>query len=274
VSTTTALSNPTLIELAVEDIFEGIQRKVRNARIHMPKDGAPADWHVLDLHSTVLDDRRLLESGLQVRRKTGNSMGTLNTVLAVAARSALAGNRATWGRNEAFAGWSVEDLVQELYSTLAHNADAVEVLAEYDGSALKNKSRQLSLDKLKLERKKGFVLSLDTSYRAFELPAASLLPEPLSESDLQVQAALAELPEDIREAVTRYSANGENQQDIADDLGVDKGTVSRRASAGRAALKIRLSDLVEAPAPQCVSSNHRATPIDFPEWVKVLGPSR
>ncbi len=83
------------------------------------------------------------------------------------------------------------------------------------------------------------------------LPTAPRNPEDAthgSEIQGQVQAALLELPEELRAAVVLYDIEGQSYKEIAEILEIPEGTVKSRIHRARHGLRERLQPLVTSPS--------------------------
>ena len=81
------------------------------------------------------------------------------------------------------------------------------------------------------------------------LPASPRDPEGAASSaeiQARVQAALLELPDDLRVAVVLYDLEGQSYRDIAETLGIPEGTVKSRIHRARGALRGLLGELVRS----------------------------
>jgi RNA polymerase sigma-70 factor (ECF subfamily) len=92
------------------------------------------------------------------------------------------------------------------------------------------------------------VSELKVSQQAgFDLPPAPRDPEDAaagSEAQQRVQAALLELPEDLRVAILLYDIEGQSYQEVARALGIPEGTVKSRIHRARNALRDLLRSYV------------------------------
>ena len=82
-----------------------------------------------------------------------------------------------------------------------------------------------------------------------DLPAAPRDPEDAAsggEVQQRVQAALGELPADLRLAIVLYDIEGQSYSDIAQALRIPEGTVKSRIHRARTALRERLRSLAQA----------------------------
>ncbi len=87
----------------------------------------------------------------------------------------------------------------------------------------------------------------------FDLPVTPRDPESAasgSQIQVRVQAALLELPPDLRMAIVLCDIEGQSYSDIADVLRIPEGTVKSRIHRARHALRERLQALVRAGADQ------------------------
>ena len=85
----------------------------------------------------------------------------------------------------------------------------------------------------------------------FDLPVTPRDPESAasgSQIQARVQAALLELPPDLRMAIVLCDIEGQSYSDIADVLRIPEGTVKSRIHRARHALRERLQALVRAEA--------------------------
>ena len=74
------------------------------------------------------------------------------------------------------------------------------------------------------------------------------------ETALEIEAALAALPEEQRAALVLVDVHGMPVEDVAAVLGVPVGTVKSRCSRGRARLALQLGHLRNRPLPPAVPS--------------------
>jgi len=82
-----------------------------------------------------------------------------------------------------------------------------------------------------------------------DLPSSPRDPEGAAsgaEVQVRVQAALLELPDDLRLAVVLYDLEGQSYRDIAEALGIPEGTVKSRIHRARGALRGLLAELVRS----------------------------
>jgi len=82
-----------------------------------------------------------------------------------------------------------------------------------------------------------------------DLPVAPRNPEDAAsggEVQVQVQAALQELPPDLRMAIVLYDIEGQSYSDIAHALRIPEGTVKSRIHRARTALRDRLRPVARA----------------------------
>jgi RNA polymerase sigma-70 factor (ECF subfamily) len=82
-----------------------------------------------------------------------------------------------------------------------------------------------------------------------DLPSSPRDPEGAAsgaEVQARVQAALLELPDDLRLAVVLYDLEGQSYRDIAEALGIPEGTVKSRIHRARGALRGLLAELVRS----------------------------
>jgi RNA polymerase sigma-70 factor (ECF subfamily) len=79
------------------------------------------------------------------------------------------------------------------------------------------------------------------------------------ETALDVEAALATLPDDQRVALVLVDVQGLPVDDVASLLGVPAGTVKSRCSRGRARLAVQLGHLRNRPVPPAVPPSGSAT---------------
>lgn len=82
-----------------------------------------------------------------------------------------------------------------------------------------------------------------------DLPVAPRDPEDAAsggEIQLRVQAALQQLPPDLRMAIVLYDIEGQSYADIAHSLRIPEGTVKSRIHRARTALRDRLRPLARA----------------------------
>ncbi len=87
----------------------------------------------------------------------------------------------------------------------------------------------------------------------FDLPVTPRDPESAasgSQIQVRVQAALLELPPDLRMAIVLCDIEGQSYSDIADVLRIPEGTVKSRIHRARHAMRERLQALVRAGADQ------------------------
>ena len=148
-----------------------------------------------------------------------------------------------------------EEIAQECFLELARNAADVHTsLAGWLRSAAT--SRSLNAIRSRSRRK--------IREREFGQEAdATVPPFDLAGSDLHrlIQAALRELPEDLRLPMMMHYVDGQSQRDVAAELGVNQSTISRRMQDALRQLRERLTQAgyaATAPAMMVLMQEHAA----------------
>ncbi|MDD4772433.1 MAG: RNA polymerase sigma factor [Eubacteriales bacterium] len=120
-----------------------------------------------------------------------------------------------------------QDLTQEVFLAAMDYQKSISNIKSWLSAVLNNKYNDMLRKKYKLP-----TISID------------LVPEPSDESQnddrpdaAQVRREIAYLSERYREVIVRHYFHGEKIQDIADDLGVPKGTILSRLASGRAQMR-------------------------------------
>ena len=115
-----------------------------------------------------------------------------------------------------------EEVAQECFFELARNAGSVHTSL---GGWLHQTATSRSLNVLRSRARRK------VRERAFGLEVESVSPEiDPTVPDLQrlIQGALTELPDDLRVPVVMHYVDGRSQRDVAEQLGVNQSTISRR----------------------------------------------
>jgi RNA polymerase sigma factor (sigma-70 family) len=145
-------------------------------------------------------------------------------------------------------GEDAEDAVQDAFLR------AYQAFASYQGGSekawLMTIVRNVCLTRLKRRVQPGKVVMLDEAMEEVEQPSADIVPASLNsrpDAELvakieraRVQAALRQLPQNLREALVLREFEDLSYQEISEVVGVPVGTVMSRLSRARAQLKALL----------------------------------
>jgi RNA polymerase sigma-70 factor (ECF subfamily) len=149
-----------------------------------------------------------------------------------------------------------EDLTQDIFLKIFKALHTFDRRANFQ-TWLISISRNLCIDHYRSVRKERETMARDVD--ASNLMPVSKERSPHShveQADLkrQIQAALAELPAALREAVVKRDLQEFSYQEIADQLGLPEGTVKSRINRGRLELARQLRRLqAKGPSPGPVS---------------------
>lgn len=126
-----------------------------------------------------------------------------------------------------------EDVAQETFLELARNSHAV---TESVGAWLHRVAWRRACNAVRDE----------ATRRRYESAAAEILHEPAEvtweELEPQIDEALDQLPDKLREPLVEHFLEGRTQQEVAARLGVSQSTVSRALDSGVAELRLRLKN--------------------------------
>ncbi|MCX6995991.1 MAG: sigma-70 family RNA polymerase sigma factor [Kiritimatiellaeota bacterium] len=124
-----------------------------------------------------------------------------------------------------------EDVSQECFRELAQKADSVKSsLAGWLHAAATNRSKDAI---------RAAIRRREREQQAVHGPSSTGEPT-WEEVATLVDAALEELPDDLRAPLILHFLQGRNQSQVAEALGIDQSTVSRRLEAGVKVLRDRL----------------------------------
>lgn len=149
-----------------------------------------------------------------------------------------------------------EDLTQDIFLKIFKALHTFDRRANFQ-TWLISISRNLCIDHYRSVRKERETMARDVD--ASNLMPVSKERSPhghVEQADLkrQIQAALAELPAALREAVVKRDLQEFSYQEIADQLGLPEGTVKSRINRGRLELARQLRRLqAKGPSPGPVS---------------------
>jgi len=143
-----------------------------------------------------------------------------------------------------------EDVAQEAFLSLHRHGHRFRREARFSTFVYRVAANAALNRRRTLGRNRNRVNELKVSQQAgFDLPAAPRDPEDAaggSEARARVQAALLELPEDLRVAILLYDIEGQSYQEVARALGIPEGTVKSRIHRARGALRDRLQSYMDA----------------------------
>jgi RNA polymerase sigma-70 factor (ECF subfamily) len=139
-----------------------------------------------------------------------------------------------------------EDIVEETFWQAWRNAARFDTARGNVGTWLLTICRSRALDRIRARRRKREDTTLDdeAQYESPQPdPAAAMV---ISETGRIVRAALAELPDEQRQAVELAYFRGLSQSEIAEKTGQPLGTVKTRVRLAMAKLREKLGSLQEA----------------------------
>jgi len=141
-----------------------------------------------------------------------------------------------------------EDVAQEAFLSLHRHGHRFRREARFSTFVYRVAANAALNRRRALGRNRNRVKELKVSQQAgFDLPPAPRDPEDAaagSEAQQRVQAALLELPEDLRVAILLYDIEGQSYQEVARVLGIPEGTVKSRIHRARNALRDLLRSYV------------------------------
>lgn len=139
------------------------------------------------------------------------------------------------------------DVAQEAFLSLHRHGHSFRREARFSTFVFRVAANAALNRRRSLGRKRARDRELIEQHEAgIDRPSAPRSPEAaLASSEIQqsVQAALLELPPDLRAAVILYDIEGHSYGEIAETLQVPEGTVKSRIHRARQALRQRLGDL-------------------------------
>jgi len=143
-----------------------------------------------------------------------------------------------------------EDVAQEAFLSLHRHGHRFRREARFSTFVYRVAANAALNRRRTLGRSRNRVNELKNQQQAgFDLPPAPRNPEDAaagSETQVQVQAALLELPKDLRVAVVLYDIEGQSYQEVARVLGIPEGTVKSRIHRARRALREHLKVTLRA----------------------------
>jgi RNA polymerase sigma-70 factor (ECF subfamily) len=143
-----------------------------------------------------------------------------------------------------------EDVAQEAFLSLHRHGHRFRREARFSTFVYRVAANAALNRRRALGRSRNRVKDLKVSQEAgFDLPSGPRDPESSavgSEVRERVQAAMLELPKDLRVAVLLYDIEGQSYQEVSRVLGIPEGTVKSRIHRARSALRERLKSYVEA----------------------------
>ena len=143
-----------------------------------------------------------------------------------------------------------EDVAQEAFLSLHRHGHRFRREARFSTFVYRVAANAALNRRRSLGRSRNRVKDLKISQQAgFDLPSGPRDPEDSAvgaEVRDRVQAAMLELPKDLRVAVLLYDIEGQSYQEVSRVLGIPEGTVKSRIHRARSALRERLKSYVEA----------------------------
>jgi len=143
-----------------------------------------------------------------------------------------------------------EDVTQEAFLSLHRHGHRFRREARFSTFVYRVASNAALNRRRTLGRNRSRIDELEVRQQAgFGLPSRPRDPEDAavgSEAQERVQAALLDLPPDLRVAVVLYDIEGQSYQEVARVLGIPEGTVKSRIHRARSALRDNLRSYVRA----------------------------